>query len=71
MTRTSTIQTITLLAIPAILSLAAQTAILPPALPWHGLSEALVVPPGHPWITPAEAADFDKTSDTYRLRQPK
>jgi len=72
MIRTSTIQTITLLAIPAIISLAAQTsalgaesadqtAILPPALPWHGLSEALVVPPDHPWITPAEAANFDKT----------
>ncbi len=27
---------------------------LPPALPWHGASEALIAPPDHPWITPAE-----------------
>jgi hypothetical protein len=27
---------------------------LPPALPWHGASEALVARPDNPWITPAE-----------------
>jgi murein tripeptide amidase MpaA len=33
---------------------AAPTEFLPPAPPWQGASEALVVPPDHPWITPAE-----------------
>ncbi len=28
--------------------------LLPPALPWHGASEALVAKPGDRWITPAE-----------------
>ena len=28
--------------------------LLPPVLPWHGASEALIAPPGDPWITPAE-----------------
>lgn len=28
--------------------------LLPPAPPWSGASEKLVVPPDHPWITPAE-----------------
>ena len=27
---------------------------LPPAPPWHGASESLIVPTNHPWITPAE-----------------
>lgn len=27
---------------------------LPPAPAWHGASEALIAPPDHPWITPAE-----------------
>ncbi|MDI1250613.1 MAG: M14 family metallopeptidase [Lacunisphaera sp.] len=27
---------------------------LPPAPPWHGASEVLLAPAGHPWITPAE-----------------
>lgn len=27
---------------------------LPPALPWHGASEALIAKADHPWITPAE-----------------
>jgi hypothetical protein len=27
---------------------------LPPAIPWHGASEALVAKPDNPWITPAE-----------------
>lgn len=30
------------------------TDFLPPALPWHGASEALIAQADHPWITPAE-----------------
>ncbi len=37
-----------------LLSAATPTEFLPPALPWRGASEALVVGPDHPWITPAE-----------------
>ena len=36
-------------------------AILPPELPWSGRSLALVAPAGHPWITPSEAAGFERT----------
>ncbi|HET8646218.1 MAG TPA: M14 family metallopeptidase [Vicinamibacteria bacterium] len=36
-------------------------ALLPPELPWKGKSEALVVPAGHAWITPAEQAGFART----------
>ncbi|HWA27716.1 MAG TPA: M14 family metallopeptidase [Lacunisphaera sp.] len=41
--------------------------LLPPALPWHGASEALIAKPDHPWITPSEATgltdspDYDET----------
>ena len=38
-------------------------SILPPALPWHGKSEALVAQPGNPWITPAERNNFRLTPD--------
>ena len=34
---------------------------LPPILPWHGASERLVAAGTDPWITPAEAANFDTT----------
>ena len=34
---------------------------LPPTIPWHGASERLIAPPGDPWITPAEASNFDAT----------
>ena len=37
------------------------TAPLPPTMPWHGPSERLVAPPNDPWITPAEAGNFDRT----------
>ena len=37
---------------------------LPPALPWSGASEALVVDRDDPWITPAERAGF-ATSPRY------
>ncbi|MCC3264093.1 hypothetical protein LLE87_38630, partial [Paenibacillus polymyxa] len=30
--------------------------ILPPAMPWKGASERLIVAASDPWITPAEAA---------------
>lgn len=41
---------------------------LPPALPWHGASEALITRPDDPWITPAEAADFDRTPSYAQTR---
>src|SRR4051812_27747640 len=31
---------------------------LPPPLPWHGASEALMAKPENPWITPAEKSDL-------------
>ncbi len=31
---------------------------LPPTLPWSGASEALIAPPTHPWVTPAELTDL-------------
>jgi len=43
----------------------AQTILdLPPARPWSGRSEQLLVKPDDKWITPAEAADF-KTTPRY------
>ena len=36
-------------------------AILPPAMPWSGASEKLVVGKDDPWITPAERAGFATT----------
>jgi murein tripeptide amidase MpaA len=36
-------------------------AILPPALPWTGASEALIAGKDDPWITPAESAGFAAT----------
>ena len=40
----------------------AQTILdFPPARPWSGRSERLLVKPGDKWITPAEAADFRTT----------
>jgi hypothetical protein len=43
---------------------AAQTAILPPALPWDGASRQLIAPAGATWITPAEASGF-RLTPTY------
>jgi murein tripeptide amidase MpaA len=37
--------------------------ILPRAPEWKGKSEALIVKKDHPWITPAEASDFNLTPD--------
>ncbi len=44
------------------------TAPLPPTIPWHGASERLVVPPADPWITPAEARNFDTTPSYAETR---
>ena len=44
------------------------TAPLPPIIPWHGASERLVVPPSDPWITPAEARNFDETPSYAETR---
>ncbi len=46
---------------PVSSSEAARRAILPPELPWHGKSLALVASPLDPWITPAEQAGFERT----------
>jgi len=40
---------------------AAQTPILPPAIPWNGASRALAVPASDPWVTPSEATSFRTT----------
>ena len=34
---------------------------LPPLVPWNGASERLIAAPTDPWITPAEARNFDAT----------
>ena len=46
-----------------------QPAPLPPVLPWHGASERLTVAPGDPWITPAEATNFETTPSYAETRQ--
>lgn len=38
---------------------AAETAVLPPVLPWDGASRSLVAAAGDPWITPAETEDLE------------
>ena len=55
--------------------LAAQTAQtapiaapLPPILPWTGASEALIVKPSDPWITPIEQTGFVDTPDYAATR---
>ncbi len=44
------------------------TAPLPPVLPWHGASEALIAKPGDPFITPIEAANFAETPSYAETR---
>ena len=39
----------------------AQTALLPPTIPWNGASRALMVPASDPWVTPSEATQFRTT----------
>jgi murein tripeptide amidase MpaA len=62
----STLAAAAFAAIPA----AAQDMIapLPPQLAWHGASERLIAAPGHPWITPAEARNFDVTPSYAETR---
>jgi hypothetical protein len=48
--------------------LAQQVLDLPPALPWSGRSERLIAPPHDPWITPAEAANFQTTPRYAEVR---
>ena len=61
-----------LIAAAAFCSIAAtapdMTAPLPPALPWRGASEALVVAANDPWITPAETRGFDQTPSYAETR---
>jgi murein tripeptide amidase MpaA len=47
----------------------AQNALdLPPGRPWSGRSEQLIAQPTDPWITPAEAADFQTTPRYAEVR---
>lgn len=57
-----------LLALLAAPAAAQDLAPLPPEMPWRGASEALVAKPGSRWITPAEAANFDRTPDYAATR---
>ena len=43
-------------------------AVLPPALPWFGASERLIVAASDPWITPAERAGFATTPRYTEVR---
>ncbi|MEK7727854.1 MAG: M14 family metallopeptidase, partial [candidate division KSB1 bacterium] len=40
---------------------AARQALLPPELKWRGKSEALMVAPNDPWLTPVERSHFERT----------
>jgi murein tripeptide amidase MpaA len=42
----------------------AETAILPPAIPWNGASRALMAPANDPWVTPSER-DRLRTTPRY------
>lgn len=58
------------LALVSLWLIAAQgPAPLPPELPWHGRSEALVAAPDDPWITPAEASAFRATPRYAEVRR--
>ncbi|MEZ0495012.1 M14 family metallopeptidase [Sphingomonas sp. IW22] len=59
---------LTSLALTLTAPLAAQTAPLPPEMPWRGASEKLIAKPGSKWITPAEAAGFERTPDYAATR---
>ena len=39
----------------------AETAILPPLIPWNGASRALMLPATDPWVTPSETTAFRTT----------
>lgn len=58
------------LALVSLSLIAAQgPAPLPPELPWHGTSEALVAAPEDPWITPAETSAFWRTPRYAEVRR--
>jgi len=44
------------------------SAPLPPVRAWHGASEALIVSPDDPWISPAERSDFVSTPSYDQTR---
>ncbi|MBV6887982.1 M14 family metallopeptidase [Xanthomonas campestris pv. spermacoces] len=44
------------------------SAPLPPVRAWHGASEALIVAPDDPWMTPAERSDFVSTPSYAQTR---
>ncbi|MCF5989672.1 carboxypeptidase, partial [Xanthomonas perforans] len=44
------------------------SAPLPPVRAWHGASEALIVAPDDPWMTPAERSDFASTPSYAQTR---
>jgi murein tripeptide amidase MpaA len=46
---------------PAPARTSAETAVLPPELPWSGKSLEIPLPPGDPWATPAEKASLLRT----------
>lgn len=41
---------------------------LPPAPAWSGSSERLIASPDNPWLTPAEASNFERTPDYAETR---
>lgn len=45
-----------------------EAAPLPPALPWSGASEKLIVAKDDPWVTPIESSDFVETPDYAATR---
>jgi murein tripeptide amidase MpaA len=44
-----------------VMAAGADENVLPPELPWEGGSRGLLVPPNHPWITPAEVSGLTRT----------
>lgn len=57
-----------LLAAPAHADDTLPATVLPPALPWSGVSERLIVAADDPWITPAERAGFATTPRYAEVR---
>ena len=49
------------IAAPALAAAPWETDFLPPAIPWHGKSEKLIVKANDPWITPSEVTGLTAT----------
>ena len=64
--RTLFLSAVAVLALPS--AAAAQTSVLPPALPWSGASARLIAAKSDPWITPAERDDFADTPRYAEMR---